>query len=54
MSFFFSFTKSENRRAEQVLPGKRGFGTDGRREEVEKGCERMNMVQILCTHFFCM
>jgi hypothetical protein len=23
MSFFFSFTKSENRRAEQVLPGVR-------------------------------
>jgi hypothetical protein len=36
MSFFFifSYTKSENRRAEQVLPG--GIGTSGRGEEVGK------------------
>jgi hypothetical protein len=27
-----------------------GIGTSGRREEVRKGCGRMNMVQILCTH----
>jgi hypothetical protein len=39
---FFSFTKSENRRAEQVL--------FWRGEKVGKGCERMNIVQILCTH----
>jgi hypothetical protein len=36
---FFSFTKSENRRAEQVLPGR--VGTSGRRggggEIVKKG-----------------
>jgi hypothetical protein len=45
---FFSFTKSENRRMEQVLPG--GLGTSGRVEEVGKGCGRVNIVQILCTH----
>jgi hypothetical protein len=58
--FFFSFTKSENRRAEQVLPSQKESGTNdrgeeirkgGRRwEEVEKGLSRVNMVQILCTH----
>jgi hypothetical protein len=31
---FFSFTKLENRRAQQVLP--EGFGTSGRGEEVKK------------------
>jgi hypothetical protein len=41
---FFLFTKSENRRAEQVLPG-----TSGRGEKVEKGCGRANILQILCT-----
>jgi hypothetical protein len=33
--FFFSYTKSENRRAEQVLTN--GVGTCGRREEGGKG-----------------
>jgi hypothetical protein len=43
----FSFTKLENRKAEQVLS--RGVGTGGRRENVEKECRgRVNMVQILC------
>jgi hypothetical protein len=46
MSFFFSFTKSEDRRAKQVLPG-RGGGTNGRVEEVGKGGEQVDMVQIL-------
>jgi hypothetical protein len=39
--FFFSFIKSEARRARQVLPG--GIDTSGKGEEV-------NTVQILCTH----
>jgi hypothetical protein len=47
---FFSFTKSENRRAEQVLPGGGGVGTRRRCKEVGKGCGRVNMVQILCTY----
>jgi hypothetical protein len=45
---FFSFTKSENRRAEQVLPGE--VGTSGRGEEAGKGCKKVNMMHILCTH----
>jgi hypothetical protein len=42
----FSFIKSESMKAEQVLPGglvpgeKRGGG---------KGCQRINMMHILCT-----
>jgi hypothetical protein len=47
MPFLF-FTKSENRRAEQVLPG--GVGTNGRREEMGKGHGRVTIMQILCTH----
>jgi hypothetical protein len=39
---FFSFTKSENRRVEQVLPGV--VGTIGRGEEVGKGHGRVNIV----------
>jgi hypothetical protein len=34
-SFFFSFTQSENRRVEQVLPGEVSMGES--REEVGKG-----------------
>jgi hypothetical protein len=45
---YFSFTESENRRVEQVLPV--GVGTSGRWEDVGKGCGRVNTVQILCTH----
>jgi hypothetical protein len=49
MSFFYlSFAKLENGRAEQVLPGE--ADTSGREEEVEKGCRKVNMVLILCTH----
>jgi hypothetical protein len=44
---FFSFTKTDNRRAEQVLPG---VGTSGREKKVKKGCGRANMEQIPCTH----
>jgi hypothetical protein len=44
---FFPFTKSEVRKAEQVLSG--GIGTSGREEELGKGCGRVNMVQMLCT-----
>jgi hypothetical protein len=41
MFFFLSFTKSENRRAEQILPG---VGTRGKGEEVGKECGRVNIV----------
>jgi hypothetical protein len=44
--FFFHLQISENRRAEQVLPGGR-CGTSGKREEVRKGCERVKIVLIL-------
>jgi hypothetical protein len=48
MSFFFSFTKLENRRVEQFLSGEAGTSVMG--EKVEKGCKSENIVQILCTH----
>jgi hypothetical protein len=48
MSFFFSFTNSENRRAEQVLLGR--VGTSGKGQKVGKGSGRANIVQILCMH----
>jgi hypothetical protein len=48
MSFFFSFTKLQNRRAEQALSW--GWYQCGRVEDVGKGFTRVNMVQILCTH----
>jgi hypothetical protein len=44
---FFSYTKLENRRVEQVLLGR--VGTSGM-EEVGKGYGRVHIVQILCTH----
>jgi hypothetical protein len=45
----FLLTKSENRRVKQVLS--QGAGTsEGGFENVDKGCGRMNMVQILYTH----
>jgi hypothetical protein len=47
MSFFF-----KNREQE----GKTGpiwrVGTNGREEDLEKGCRRVNMVEILCTHVY--
>jgi hypothetical protein len=39
---FFSFTKSEKGIAEQILSG--GLGTSERREKVEKGLGKVNMV----------
>jgi hypothetical protein len=52
MSFLFSFSKSENRKAEQALwvGAGREFDTSEKGEEVGKGFQRVNMVQILCTH----
>jgi hypothetical protein len=47
---FFSFTKLENRRVKQVLPGAGGVGTSGRGGGEENGHRRMNMVHVLCTH----
>jgi hypothetical protein len=47
---YFSFTKLDNRRVEQILPGDWGVGTSGTGDEEGKGCKRVNMVQILCTH----
>jgi hypothetical protein len=46
--YFFSFTKLESRREEQVLPG--GADTSVRWEEVGKGCRGVTIAQILCTH----
>jgi hypothetical protein len=43
---FFSSTKSENRRVEQVLPGREG--TSGLGEDIRKGYRRVNMMQISC------
>jgi hypothetical protein len=47
-SHFFSFTKLENRSAEQVLHG--GNGTCRMGKEIKKGFRMMNMVQKLCIH----
>jgi hypothetical protein len=47
-TFFCSSTKSENRRAEQVLPRGRKFGTGGRGCGGERGW-RINMGQIIYT-----
>jgi hypothetical protein len=48
---FFSFIKLENRRDELAFYlAEVGSDTSGRGEDVGKGCRRMNMVQILCTH----
>jgi hypothetical protein len=41
-------TKTENRKAEQVLFW--GVDTSGRGKDVERGCRRVNKVQILYTH----
>jgi hypothetical protein len=48
MSYLFSFTKSENRGAEWVLS--EGSLPAVGVEDMGKGCGRVNMVQILCTH----
>jgi hypothetical protein len=49
MSLFFPFSKSENKRVEQVLSGGSGLVPVGG-EDVEEGCKRLNIVQVLCTH----
>jgi hypothetical protein len=49
MSFFFSFTKSENRRIEQV-PAWMGGWYQWEGEDIRKGYRRVNIVQILYTH----
>jgi hypothetical protein len=46
----FSFAKSQNRRAEHVLYGGRGVGTNESGKDVGKECRKVNIVQILCTH----
>jgi hypothetical protein len=45
---FITFTKSENKRVEVVLPGKRVVISGGK--EMGKGYGKVNIVQILCTH----
>jgi hypothetical protein len=47
--YAFSFTKLENGRAEQVLPGGE-IGTGGRGEVARKGGRRIDSVQIMYTH----
>jgi hypothetical protein len=42
MSFFFL---TENRNVNQVLSG--GVGTSGKGEDIRKGCQRVNIVEIL-------
>jgi hypothetical protein len=37
----------EDRKVKQVLSG---VGITGRGEDIRKGCRRLNMVEILCTH----
>jgi hypothetical protein len=46
--FFLSYAKSENRGSNRSCLG--GIDTSGNGKRVEKGCKRVNMVQILCTH----
>jgi hypothetical protein len=46
---FFSFTKSENRKVEQVLPGG-GEWYQWEGEEVGTGCRKVTILQVLCAH----
>jgi hypothetical protein len=48
--WYFSFTKSEHRRLEQVLL--EGVDTSRKGKVVGKRCRSVNMVQILCTHVY--
>jgi hypothetical protein len=41
------FPKNGEQKVKQVLPG---VGTSGRRNDIRKGCKRVNMVEILSTH----
>jgi hypothetical protein len=45
---FFSFTIMENRKEKQVFYV--GLAPVGRGEDIRKGCMRVNMVDMLCTH----
>jgi hypothetical protein len=45
-AIFFSFTKLEEGRTGPAWV----VGIRRREEDVERGCRRVNMVQILCTH----
>jgi hypothetical protein len=44
--FFFYIKGEQEGRTGPVW----GVGTSGRREDVGRGCRRVNMVEILCTH----
>jgi hypothetical protein len=46
----FLFTKQKTGEQNRSCLGKRESVTSGNREDVGKGCRRVNMVQILCTH----
>jgi hypothetical protein len=41
---FFVFPKNKEQE------GKIGVGTSGKGEDIKKGCRRVNMVEIICTH----
>jgi hypothetical protein len=57
-NFLYSYLKhkrslfflTQNQRQEGKMSPASGIGKDGSREERGKGCKRVNMVQILCTH----
>jgi hypothetical protein len=51
MSFFFFF-KIEKQEGRTDLSVGVGFGTIGKREVGGKGCGKVNIVQILCTHVY--
>jgi hypothetical protein len=46
----FFFYKIGEKKGGTGLAWAGGFGTSGSGEEVGKGCRRMNMVEIFCTH----
>jgi hypothetical protein len=41
-------SKTESRKVKQALSG--GLVAVGSREDIRKGCRRVNVVKILCTH----
>jgi hypothetical protein len=48
MSFFFFFYK--NGEQEGKTGSGWGIGTSGSGEGIKKGCKRVNMMEMLCTH----
>jgi hypothetical protein len=46
MSFFFSKSREQEDKTGPVWE----VGTSGRGEDIRKGCRRVNMVGIFCTH----